>query len=57
MTVEALGENKEREDYQDGTTEASNTTTRVDIFNNLQSSMADLQILHTREVRLLQMLE
>ena len=57
MTVEALGEIKEREEWQDGTTEASNTTTRVDIFNNLQSSMADLQILHTREVRLLQMLD
>ena len=57
MTVEALGEIKEREEWEDGTTEASNTTTRVDIFNNLQSSVADLQILHTREVRLLQMLE
>ena len=57
MTVEALGEIKEREEWQDGTTEASNTTTRVDVFNNMQSSMADLQILHTREVKLMEMLE
>ena len=55
--VEAIGAGMEQEIYHEGTTETSNTTTSLDIINNTQSSMADLQLLHARELRLLASLQ
>ena len=48
-----IGEAAEQELYHNGTSEI----TKDDIANNTQSSMADLQILHGKEIHLLSLME
>ena len=52
--MEVLGTVEELEIYHNGTTET--TTLGKDVINNTQSSIADLLLLHDREVQLLEML-